>query len=319
VTIGIAVSGPDAGLAVVRALQAVERVAHGAVGGFVSLVVIGTDGQVHRAEAQRGGMAALFPADIPAAIATARRAAVISSGPERPEPLSQFVAADGDVGLVTGHRFPHQRGQDGVPINAAVLACLRRGLTPREAVQQVLAANPLADAGVIALGRNGRMTSGNTALVSRRPDIRAARLPGVRVLLNSIEPRRAAAMLAAETAQATMRPIRPDLTVILRRGVRVEPGDVARLDIGSDRAVQRIVAPSFRARLEQQDFGFGYRIPVWQHGVLIGRTLSEPYLVARQDALVSVDGLAEQTLALIAPDGGRRWAGSGGLRGDQRQ
>jgi hypothetical protein len=177
VAIGIAVSGRNAGLAIVRALQAVERIAEGAVGGFVSLVVIGTDGDVHRAAIQRGCMVALFPADAPAAIGTARRAAVISSGPDRPEPLARFAAADGAVGLVTGHRFPHQPGEDGVPINEAVLACLRRGLAPAAAVRQVLSANPLADAGVIALGRNGRIAFGNTALVSWRPDVKAVRLP----------------------------------------------------------------------------------------------------------------------------------------------
>jgi hypothetical protein len=306
VTIGIAASGPNAGLAIIRALQAVERVAEGALGGFVSLAAIGADGAVHRAGIQRGGMAALFPAEVPAAIACAPRAAIISSGPERPEPLSQFVAADGTVGLVTGHRFPHQPGQDGAPLNEAVLAALRRGLSPAKAVRQVLSANPLADAGVIALDRTGRMAFGNTALVGQRPDVETARLPGIMVLLNSIAPGRAAVMLAAETAQVTMRPVRPDLTVILRRGIPIESGAAARLEIGSDHVVCRIVAPSFRAQAERQDFGFGYRVPVWQHGALIGRTLSEPYLVACRDALESVDGIAEQKLTLIAPDGAQQ-------------
>ena len=89
-TIGIAAHGPNAGLAVVRALAAVEAIGRGAIGGFVSLVAIGVDGRIERAVIQRGGSATLFGAagHVPSSIATSRVVGLMSSGPDRPEPLS---------------------------------------------------------------------------------------------------------------------------------------------------------------------------------------------------------------------------------------
>src|SRR5690606_4852307 len=59
-TFGIGISGPGAGLAAIRALQAVEAVSRGMIGGFVSLAVAGENGEVLRAATQRGGSASLF-------------------------------------------------------------------------------------------------------------------------------------------------------------------------------------------------------------------------------------------------------------------
>jgi hypothetical protein len=60
VTIGIAVRAPNAGQAAFEALRTVERVARGAIGGFVSFVAITADGRLLRAETQRGGTSTLF-------------------------------------------------------------------------------------------------------------------------------------------------------------------------------------------------------------------------------------------------------------------
>jgi hypothetical protein len=64
----------------------------GALHGFVSVVAIGADGRLHRAEIQDGGTAAML-ADGPLAhrLANATRAGLMSSGPNRPAPLSQFT------------------------------------------------------------------------------------------------------------------------------------------------------------------------------------------------------------------------------------
>ena len=180
-TIGIAAFGPRAGLAVFMALRAVERVARGAVCGFASFVAITTEGEVLRAETQRGGTRTLFvDAEItglppPPRVAEAPFAGVMSSGPDRPAPLCQFTPADGAVGLVTGHRLPNTPGCSGVRLNEEVLALMREGLSPQGAVERVLADNPGSDAGMIALDRQGRLFAANSAFVADRADLGSAR------------------------------------------------------------------------------------------------------------------------------------------------
>ena len=115
-TIGIGAIGPNAGLAVFKGLQAAERVGTGSIGGFAVFAAISEDGPLFMSETQRGGTATLFTAGEtsgvlpPSEIAAAPYAAVMSSGPDRPAPLSQFLAADPAIGLVTGHRLPNARG-----------------------------------------------------------------------------------------------------------------------------------------------------------------------------------------------------------------
>ncbi|MFP4126312.1 MAG: DUF6963 family protein, partial [Alphaproteobacteria bacterium] len=121
-TIGIAATGAGAGLAVFAALRAVERVGRGAIGGFASFVAISEAGELVQAETQRGGTATLFVdgeatgVAPPAAVAQARFAAVMSSGPDRPPPLARFTPGDAAVGLVSGHRLPNMPGVDGAPL-----------------------------------------------------------------------------------------------------------------------------------------------------------------------------------------------------------
>ena len=109
-TIGIAARGPNAGLAIYRSLRAAERVGSGSIGGFATFAVITADGKLLRYETQRGGTSTLFiegeitGTDPPPEVAAATRAAVISSGPDRPAPES-FLCADPLAGLVTGHRI----------------------------------------------------------------------------------------------------------------------------------------------------------------------------------------------------------------------
>ncbi len=116
---------------------------------------------------QRGGIGALA---LPDAWMTAQTAAVISSGPDRPEPLTQFLAGAAGVGLVTGHRIPNSLGDDGVALNQAVLELIASGEAPQSAVDQVLAANAELDAGLIAIGADGRLGWGDSARVRRRGD-----------------------------------------------------------------------------------------------------------------------------------------------------
>ena len=115
-TIGIAAYGPNAGQAIIDALRAAEVVGHGAISGFVSMVVIGEDGELHRIETQRGGTQGLLKGgEMPTHFMRARHAALMSSGPDRPSPLAQFTPGDARAGLVTGHRLPNTVGAAGSP------------------------------------------------------------------------------------------------------------------------------------------------------------------------------------------------------------
>lgn len=166
-TIGVAAHGPRAGAAVRAAVLAAELLGRGAIGGFGVFAILDSGGEPQYRVAQNGGITALA---LPDEWLDARFAAVISSGPNRPEPLVQFLPGKKGVGLVTGHRLPNLPGLDGVPLNQAALAGMAAGKAPQQAVDAVLAANPEADAGLIALDARGRLGWGNTARVARRAD-----------------------------------------------------------------------------------------------------------------------------------------------------
>jgi hypothetical protein len=176
-TIGIATVGPNAGLGLFKALRAAERVGSGSIGGFATFAAITADRRLIRSETQRGGTTTLFldgettGVDPSEEIAAAPFAAVISSGPERPD-LVKLVMADAEVGLVTGHRLPIQIGVDGLPLNQQVLDLMRAGRTAQEAVDEVIAKNEERDAGLIAIDRAGNLYGRNSQCVLRRkPDM----------------------------------------------------------------------------------------------------------------------------------------------------
>src|SRR5437870_4273275 len=106
-TIGIAAHGSNAGLAVYKSLRAAERVGSGSIGGFATFAAITASGKLLRHATQRGGTSTLFldgeitGTEPPSEVAAAPSAAVISSGPERPE-LEKLLTADPVAGLVTG-------------------------------------------------------------------------------------------------------------------------------------------------------------------------------------------------------------------------
>lgn len=180
-TIGIAAYGPGAGGAVFEALRVAERAGLGSIGGFAVFAAIADDGAVLCGQTQRGGTSTLFldgeitGAAPPDRVAAARIAAAISSGPDRPEPLGQFLAVDGAIGIVTGHRLPNQPGASGRPLNAEVLSLIGSGLSPEDALDRVLANNPEADAGMIAVALDGSVAARNARRVERRSDLGAAR------------------------------------------------------------------------------------------------------------------------------------------------
>lgn len=314
-TIGIAAYGPAAGLAVFQALRAVEQVGRGAIGGFASFVAITADARLVRAETQRGGTRTLFVAAEttgvapPPEVAQAYYAGVMSSGPDRPLPLSQFTPADPAVGLLTGHRLPNVTGADGQALNSAVLQLLRQGWDPASAVHQVLAANPEADAGLIALDRDGRLVAADTAMVERRPDRGRVLLEGpggcrVAVLHNAIQPYRPLAQLAAQVALDTMHPAdRVDHWVTVSAGIPLVLGKHYRLQVdGEGRARQIEVS---RPALLQGRWNCApilLETVVEHDGELLGHPVMEPYGVVENGRLVSLSGQPSVRLGIHGRD-----------------
>ncbi|OKO88285.1 hypothetical protein AC629_10465 [Bradyrhizobium sp. NAS80.1] len=186
-TIGIGCYGANAVAAVMSAVMGAELAGRGSIGGFAVLAVLDEDDAFQHTSVQRGGVSGLKILD---AWQSAKTAAIISSGPDRPEPLVQFLPGQSGVGLVAGHRLPNSLNEGGVPVNRAVLQLLERGQAPQDAIDHVLNAEPEMDAGLIALSAQGVIGWANTRRVARRPDIGVATKieadRGFALLLNSI-------------------------------------------------------------------------------------------------------------------------------------
>lgn len=277
-TIGVAAYGSNAGAAVRAAALAAELLGHGAIGGFAVFAVLDEDGRVRHATVQRGGVTAL---DLPPTWLRARHAALIESGPDRPEPLVQFLPGADGVGLVTGHRLPNRPGVDGVPLNQAVLRRLAAGRAPATAVAEVLQAHPDIDAGLIALSADGELAWGNTARVDRRPDQgQAARDNGacrLAVLHNSIFPCPPLADAMADLAWHSLTGQAGAYRALSLRApvaIRAAPRDKVLVDarlrvIGIEQADPSF--PTGRRRANAVYLGS----EVWQDGRHIGHTVSE--------------------------------------------
>ncbi|HVW91511.1 MAG TPA: hypothetical protein VHB74_02790 [Devosia sp.] len=298
-TIGIAAYGPDAGRAVLRALAAVEAVGRGAIGGFVSAVALSGEGEVLRAETQRGGTATLFGDDakLAKAFAEARIAAVMSSGPDRPAPLRQFTPARTGVGLVTGHRMPNTMGASGLALNEEVLELMSSGLSPQEAVERVTKQNPDVDAGLIALSADGRIYMADTVQTQQRADRgswHVALADGSAVagaMHNAILPHRPLAMLATEVALDVMAPRdRPTGWITLVSGTPLSLGSANAVHADAAGAVNKIVVSNPKFLAGRWNLGVGLETPVISHGRSIAVMLYEPYMIAGDGRIESVDG-----------------------------
>jgi hypothetical protein len=302
VTIGIGACGPGAGLAVFRTLAAAERVATGAIGGFAVFAAIGRDGTLHTAQTQRGGSKTLFTSgettgvEPPPEIASAPFAGVISSGPDRPEPLGQFLVADPTAGLVTGHRLPNMAGSSGVAVNRQVLGLMLEGADARTALRRVLDAEPGIDAGMIALGPERGIAALNSRLVSKRPDIGQASLTreeaGVEILFNAIRPRATLAPLLAEIAMQVMLPDpAPAGEIVVRAGTAFVASGAHRVIVDADNEVVCIETDvAFLTRGRHNCAAVYLGAPVVRDGVPVGRTLVEPNVIVEDGRIVSLSG-----------------------------
>ena len=302
-TIGIAASGKNAGLAVFRALKAVESVGSGCIGGFVSFAAIASDGELVRATTQRGGTSTLFVVnertgtDPPAGVASAPIAALMSSGPDRPEPLAQFVAGERGTGLVTGHRFANVQGVNGVAFNRDVLDRMIRGMNVNDAVDAVIDENRHADVGLIGIDVHGNIHARNTDRVAIRMDSGSADHsdsapgPSIAILHNAILPAAGIAAMAADVAVETMRPSwAPEFWIEANAGTRVLLGESNFVRVDADFRVLEITTtdPSLlRGRQDGSPIYIGSQ--VWREGKRLGFTVFEPYIVL-------VDGVIESLI-----------------------
>jgi hypothetical protein len=257
-----------------------------------------------RHQTQRGGSRTLFldgestGVPPPAAVAEAIAAGVISSGPERPEPLSQFLAADAKAGLVTGPRLPNGPSVDGQPLNAEALAHMAGGLSAEEAVSAVIDRNPEADVGLIAVDLKGGVYFRNSARVSRRPDLGHARLedPGagavVEVTHNAIRPGSAVAAIVAATALYTMTGrIEPDGWVTVPAGIPLELADEDAVHCGEDLVATRITTTD-PVLVSGRQIGAAIYLysTVYRGSQALGRTLFEPIVTVEDGKILEMSG-----------------------------
>ncbi len=307
-TIGIAATGPWAGAGILAGLRAVEAVGRGAIGGFVSVAVLTSDQRLLRVETQSGGKRGLFADDPPKDILQAPLAALISSGPDRPEPLSQFIAANPGVGLVTGHRFPQALMRDGQPLNGAILKAMEQGRTAQQAVDELIAAEPGFDAGFIALSAGGSFGIGNMPSVLRRADQGVAMRrcettsASVAALHNAIQPHKAIGLLAVEAALDAIQlrqTVQRDIT--LRAGLRLKRGEAPEVHIDAGGQATGMTHPQANDLQEEMSFGMGDRVRLMQDGTQLGWLGHEPFMVVKRGVVVSLDGKDSLQVPVLVP------------------
>ena len=296
-TIGIAASGPWACAGILSGLRAVEAVGRGAIGGFVSLAVLTENQKLLRAETQDGGAQSLFDWPPSDDILQARWAGLISSGPNRPAPLSQFVAALPRVGLVTGHRFPHAETNDGQALNSLILSMMQAGSHPQGAVDDVIARHPDFDAGFLALSVDGEIGLGNmpTVAILKDQGSLTTRCPEtgntVATLHNAIRPHRAIALLANEVALEEMRfRATPLEKITISAGIAIVVGDTPEIVIDNNQKALRIIHPEAAEAAEKTAFGVGDHVRITKLDEMFGWLDQEPFIVVSQGMIVTVDG-----------------------------
>lgn len=296
-TVGIAVSGPMAGLAAYRALRAVELLGRGAIGGFVSFVAM-SDGEIHPAETQRGGALALFGGqEPPEAIARAPLAGLMSSGPDRPVPLNQFTPSDPAAGIVTGHRLPNRAVPGAHAPNLAALSVLAGGASPETVVAEVLGAVPGADAGLIVMDLEGRIALGNSELVAARDDLGSAlhhdAEAGLRIgiLHNSIFPPGGLAIAAVAAAVDVTRPGDRVEEETLAIGLPLRPGSGRALLIAPDGAPLAATYAGSEPPGEAWEGSVVLRgDPVICDGLTVGRVTREVYCMTSREVVTGGRG-----------------------------
>lgn len=296
-TVGIAATGPNAGAGVLAGLRAIEAIGQGAIGGFVSFAVLTEDQQLVRSETQTDGVRGLIQGALPDNMLGAPHAALISSGPNRPVPLAQFVAAKPGVGLVTGHRFPQMPADDGRPLNTHVLAAMEHGQSPQMAIDAVIDRFPDHDAGFVALSIDGTIAVGNMPAVLLRRDhgcaTRTLANPPVSVatIHNAIHPNRVLAdMINDVVLEEMLRPPAAEHWITASEGIRLGNGERAEIHIDHDDKVVDMLHPQAILHADPVPFGLGDQVRIILNGKFVGWLAYEPFMIVKDGVIVSMDG-----------------------------
>lgn len=315
-TIAIAATGPRAGEAVFRALQAAEKISSGSIGGVAWFYAMTADGKIHQVSNYgRGGTATLFilgektGVPPPPELAQATVAGVVSTGPREPW-LDEYDGphpwfGDG-IGFVIGHRLPDAIGIDGLPVDHAVFRLMREGLSAREAVDQVMSRNPRVDAGLLAVAANGEVAMHNSKLVDARPDYGRARgedIPSgavVETILNEIHPPQAVAQLVVDKALEVMSDSRsPDIEITVRAGLEVQHGGENLVEVDDRLEAQRVVTTE-ATYLDGEQWAvvpyIGSRVV--QGGRTIGYTVNEPLAQLESGRIMSLSTQEQMQLSV---------------------
>ncbi len=301
-TIGIGAIGPHAGLAVWKGLNCAERVTSGSIGGFATFAVMDEQQKVRYYCTQRGGSRTLFTfgdsvlAEPPEEVARATLAAVISSGPDRTEPLTMYLASEDGVGMVTGHRIPSAVGVEGIPVNKQVLTLMKQGVDAETAVRTVMEKNPCVDAGLIALDVNGHGGMMDSQKVVRRPD-RASEMrerDGVKVFVlnNEIYPVEITARVAAAIAFETMTGDRnADFQISISAGLRVRYDSQDKIVVNEDYEAVEIYTSDRTILTGETVCVVPYLGSLVVRGkTVIGRLMNEPITLLRDGVIVELAG-----------------------------
>jgi hypothetical protein len=277
-TIGVAAWGPNAGDAVRAAVLGAELLGRGAIGGFAVFAILDEHGAVDHRVSQRGGINAL---ELPERWLRARHAAVISSGPDRPEPLVQFLPGVDRMALVTGHRSPHLPGRGGVPVNRLAMNRIAAGASPQEAVDATLQENPESDAGLVALDMHGRLGWGNTRRVMRREDGGSCHRDNgaarIALLHNSIPAHTGLAESVADLAWNCLTgETVPTRFLHLRESVAIRPSDRDRVHVRENGDIIAVdSADPLLPSANRRGWAVYLGTEVWQAERLIGHAASE--------------------------------------------
>jgi len=304
-TIGVAAFGEHAGAAVYDAVLGAELLGRGAIGGFAVMAVLDEPGGLQYRVTQRGGVTSL---DLPPAWRDARVAAIISSGPDRPEPLTQFVAGANGIGLVTGHRLPSLTGAAGTPLNRAALDHLARGSAPQQAVDAVLQTHAEWDTGLVAIDSLGRLGMANSARVRRRDDLgefrRSEPRASLGLLHNSIYARGNLAAHLGELAWSSLHGGGgPWRFVTLARPVvlTVASKDCVHVDDAGTIVAIETANPSL-ATMDRVSTAVYLGTDVRRHGVLAGITATELYVRIRAGEACPLESRAQNIMLVRTSD-----------------
>jgi hypothetical protein len=316
-TIGIVARGKGAGAALVNSLRGIEHVAEGAIGGFVSLIVIDANNKPTLFECQTGGVSELFAADnskhkdrnnsdvnigssvlqLPTELLESNRAALISSGPHRPSPLKRFLAWDTRGNLVTGHRFPQTPTDDGTPLNQKVLEVIQEYGADSSILNTLLTENAELDAGYVLIDAKGMIFQGDTERVKARGDTANARIScegySFGITMNSIYPKQIIVDLLCEKLKQTLSAEQPTTITVDTKAVILISFE-KRVEINIAKRVTHIYTPEkcwFKTSSEGALLETGTLIT--QHGKPVGRILEEPYVVAANGQIMTLSGEKE--------------------------